>query len=106
MKPKLLKYGLLVGFTASSQGASILLEDNFDDNLLDASKWAAVTTLSAPATGGAFFVANGGVATDDMTVIPGTGVVEEDMVAKVTGRAHLNTVADFNPFDYSADGGL
>ena len=63
---------------------AVLLEDDFSGSALDTSKWSAVVPNRS-----------------------GSGIVIEDGAVKITNRAHLNTVQEFNLFsDNALVGGL
>ncbi len=72
----LLAFGCCILAVGETRADTPLLQDNFNDNSLDLSKWAAVTAG-----------------------IPQTpkSVNEQNMQIELEGRAHLNTVAQFEP---------
>lgn len=77
--------GMLLAAAPSAQaGPLVLLEDDFDDNSLDATKWV--------------------VRTDGFNKPP-TSATEQNQQMEIEGRAHLNTVSQFDPSD-AAVGGL
>lgn len=76
-------FGLVFsGIAVTSQGATVLLTDDFNDNLLDLTKWSVVTA-GVPA---------------------GAAVAEQNQRIQITGRGHLNTVQPFNPAAQPEDG--
>ena len=76
----------ILGFCALTAEANlILLQDNFDDNSLDASNWNVVTA---------------GIPQNPKSA------VEQNQQMELQGRAHLNTVQQFDPSDAVNVGGL
>lgn len=62
--------------TTASLQAAVLLQDDFNDNSLDSSKWTVVTA---------------GISQDPKSVL------EQNQQIELEGRAHLNTVSTFDP---------
>lgn len=73
-------FGLLV---APAGAVTTMLTDNFNDNSIDGSKWNVVTSGIPQA---------------------GAAVVEQNQQIELTGRGHLNTVAQFDPLTQPEQG--
>ncbi len=74
---------VMFALAGTTQAATLLLEDDFNDNSLDAAKWNAVTT---------------GIPQNPKSV------TETNQRIELEGRGHLNTVQQFDPASLPEDG--